>query len=79
VKLVWEDGRVDDVDISGVIYRNKVFASLRDNPKLFRSVKGVDRGLGIAWTKEMDYSAQSLRRLADEQRPITSRPKNVFE
>jgi len=66
LKLAWDDGRQNVVDMSGVIYRYKVFAPLRGNPKLFRRVKIVDRGYGIAWNNELDYPAQNLRRLPDE-------------
>ena len=79
LKLVWQDGREDVVEMAGVIYRYKVFAALRDNRKLFRGVKTVDRGLGIEWTDAMDYSAQSLRRLADEQRPMSGQELRAFE
>jgi len=79
LKLNWDDGRVDAVDMSGIIYRYKVFAPLRENPKLFRAVKRIDRGFGIAWTSELDYSAQSLRRLADEQRPMSGVELRSFE
>jgi uncharacterized protein DUF2442 len=71
LELVWEDGRIDVVDLSGVIGTYKVFAPLRDNPKLFHAVRMVDCGLGIAWNNDVDYSAQNLRRLADECRLIT--------
>ena len=79
LKLIWQDGRIDTVDMSGVIYRYKVFAPLRGNPKLFRTVKRVDHGLGIAWMDEMDHSAQSLRRLADEQRLMSGEDFRNFE
>ena len=79
LKIVWDDGRVDVVDMSGVIYRYTVFAPLRGDQKLFRAVRRVDRGYGIAWGKNMDYSAQSLRRLADEQRPMSGRELRLFE
>lgn len=79
LRLVWDDGRADTVDLSGVIYRYAVFAALRDNPRLFRSVRRIDRGYGIAWSRQMDYSAQSLRRLADEQRPMSGEELRSFE
>ncbi len=68
LKLAWCDGRVDRVDMSDVIHTYKLFTPLRGNPKLFRAVRVVDGGLGIAWTRAMDYSAESLHRLADSQR-----------
>jgi len=79
LKLVWHDGRTDRADLAGVVFRYKVFARLRDNPKLFRAIRLVDRGLGIEWADDMDYSAQSLRRLADEQRPMTGEELRAFE
>ena len=79
LKLVWQDGRDDIVDMVGVIYRYKIFAPLRGDTKAFRAVKLVDRGFGIAWSKTMDYAAQSLRRLADEQRPMSGDELRAFE
>ena len=64
LKLAWDDGRADVVDMSQVINSYKIFAPLRGNPRLFRRVKIVDRGYGIAWHNELNCSAQSLRRLA---------------
>src|SRR5258706_6304740 len=79
LKIAWDDGREAAVDMSGVVYRYKVFAPLRGSPERFRRVKIVDRGYGIAWNNELDYSAQSLRRLADEQRPMSGQELRAFE
>jgi|SRR6185295_2063808 len=79
LKVLWEDGREDVVDLAGVIYSYKVFAPLRDDPKRFRRLKAIDRGYAIAWNDAMDFSAQSLRRLADEQRPMSGQELRAFE
>ena len=79
LNIAWDDGRKDVVDLAGVVFRYGIFAPLRDNPKLFRTAKIIDGGLAIGWTEEMDYSAQSLRRVADEQRPMSGEELRSFE
>jgi hypothetical protein len=53
LKLVWH-GRAGRVDLSGVVFRYKVFSPLRSDPTAFRTVKMIDRGLAVAWNSEMD-------------------------
>jgi hypothetical protein len=79
LRLEWDDGRKDLVDLSGVIFRYSIFTPLRNDPKLFRAAAIIDGGLAIGWTEEMDYSAQSLRRVADEQRPMSGDELLSFE
>lgn len=67
----WDDDTRTTVDLAGVIARIKAFAPLTD-PKLFREARVVDWGDGIAWPNGLDYSADSLRLIGEEQRAMTN-------
>ena len=64
--VVWSDGRRTRVDFGDPIARLKVFAPLED-PALFGKVRVINDGWAIAWTDEIDYSSDSLWRLAERQ------------
>jgi len=78
LRIVWQDGSVDTVDMTGVVHRLPAFAPLR-NPAAFRKAHVIADGLGIGWDGELDYSARSLRILADEQRAMTGAELVAFE
>jgi hypothetical protein len=64
------------LDLTGLIARGKHFAPLWDDAEAFGGVEIVEGGLGVAWpvaTKwgRLDVSAETLRRIAEEQRPMT--------
>ena len=67
----WDDDTRTTVYLAGVIARIKAFAPLTD-PKLFREARVVDWGDGIAWPNGLDYSADSLRLISEEQRAMTT-------
>jgi len=64
------------VDLTGLLARSTHFAPLLDDTKAFVKVTIVEDGLGVAWpvgTKwgHLDLSASTLRRIAEEQQPMT--------
>ncbi len=64
------------VDLTGLLARSVHFAPLVHDAEAFAAVRIIQDGLGVAWpveTKwgELDLSAETLRRIADEQRPMT--------
>src|ERR1700730_1664106 len=68
-----EDHRLD---MTGLIARSAHFAPLMDDAESFAKVVVVEDGLGVAWpiqTKwgRLDVSAATLRRIAEEQEPMT--------
>jgi hypothetical protein len=70
------DRRSHELDMTGLIARSAHFAPLMDNPETFAKIEIVEDGLGVAWpvrTKwgRLDVSASTLRRIADEQKPMT--------
>jgi len=66
VAVTWRDGSKSVIDLSDPINRLKVFRPLREGD-LFQRVRVADYGWAIRWTKDIDYSADSLWRLAREQ------------
>ena len=62
----WDDGRSDTIDLTGVIARSRHFGPLEDL-ELFRQVEIINHGDAIAWPNGLDYGADTLRTVADEQ------------
>ena len=68
LRVRWQDGGEERViDVSGMIGSFKVYAPLRESPELFRQVRVGEYGPDILWTDEIDMSADTLWRLAQEQ------------
>jgi DNA-binding XRE family transcriptional regulator len=70
------DRRDRKVDMTGLIARSIHFAPLMEDTRSFAKISIVEDGLGLAWpiqTKwgRLDISASTLRRIADEQEPMT--------
>lgn len=64
------------IDLTSFIARSEHFSALMDDSETFAKAMIVEDGLGLAWpvaTKwgELDISAATLHRLADEQQPLT--------
>src|SRR5689334_19161098 len=65
-----------ELDLTGLMARSKHFAPLLDDTEAFAGAQIVEGGLGVAWpvrTKwgRLDVSASTLRRIAEEQEPMT--------
>ena len=74
--------RESDIDLTGLLARSVNFAPLMDDAETLAKAAIVEDGLGIAWpvkTKwgRLDISAATLRRIAEEQRPITNAVKSL--
>jgi hypothetical protein len=64
------------LDLTGLMARSVHFAPLAADPAAFADVTIVEDGLGVAWPVhtrwgDLDLSASTLRRIADEQQPMT--------
>ena len=77
----WERGGETLVDVTGLIETFKVYAPLRQSAALFRQVRVGEYGTDIVWSDELDMSADTLWRLAQEQSGVTSNSADdsVFE
>jgi hypothetical protein len=70
------DRRDMTLDMTGLIARSAHFAPLMDDAATFAKATIVEDGLGVAWPVEtkwgrLDVSAATLRRIAQEQEPMT--------
>src|ERR1700730_17226842 len=70
------DRRDRELDMTGLIARSAHFAPLVDDAKTFAKAAIVEDGLGVAWPVQtkwgrLDVSATTLRRIAEEQQPMT--------
>jgi hypothetical protein len=70
------DRRDRELDMTGLIARSAHFAPLMDDAETFAKAAIVEDGLGVAWPVQtkwgrLDVSASTLRRIADEQQPMT--------
>ncbi len=65
--ITWQDGSVSAVDVAEPINTFRLYAPLRHDPALFRSVQTGEFGTDIVWTDGIDMSADTLWRLAREQ------------
>jgi DNA-binding transcriptional regulator YiaG len=74
LRLRGDRGEESRIDISGMIESFGVFAPLRGSPERFRWVHLGEHGADIVWTDEIDISADTLSRLAQEQSGATMTP-----
>jgi hypothetical protein len=71
LRVQWENGETDVVDISRQIETFRVYAPLREAPELLRQVQIGEHGTDIVWPGDIDMSADTLWRMAQEQSGAT--------
>ena len=59
------------VNVSSLLKKFKIFEPLRQSPELFQAVRVGEYGTDIVWSDELDMSAETLWRLAQEQSGAT--------
>lgn len=61
-------GRTDIVDLAPTIFTFKVFRSLRDDPKLFKTVRVGEWGATIVWdgNEDLEIGAEAIEEMAEE-------------
>jgi DNA-binding XRE family transcriptional regulator len=74
LRVRWDSGKENLVDVSGMMQGFRVYAPLRDSPDLFRRVRVGEYGTDVVWTDEIDMAADTLWRLAQEQSGDTMTP-----
>ena len=74
LRIRWNNGDESLVNVSGLIETYHVYKALRYSPKLFRQVHIGEYGTDVLWNDEIDMSADTLWRLAQEQAGITMSP-----
>jgi DNA-binding transcriptional regulator YiaG len=74
LRIRWDSGEESRVDVSGLIESFRVYETLRRSPDLFRRMHVGEYGTDVVWSDEIDMSADTLWRLAQEQAGITMSP-----
>jgi hypothetical protein len=77
--VTWADGTKDRVDLTGLIHRSRHFRVFLEDPRAFRKVQVVHFGGGVEWKNGLDYGADTLKMMADEQRPVSGADLAAFE
>jgi hypothetical protein len=77
--VTWGDGTQDRIDLTGLVHRSRHFRVFLDQPAVFRKVHVADFGGGVEWENGLDYGADTLKMMADEQRPISGADLAAFE
>lgn len=67
MRITWDSGSENLVDVSGLIEKFRVYAPLRQSPELFSRARVGEYGTDVIWSEEIDMSANSLWRLSQEQ------------
>lgn len=71
LRIRWDAGDESSVDVSGPIGTFRVYEPLRRSPELFSQARVGEYGADIVWPNEIDMSADTLWRLAQEQSGAT--------
>ena len=74
LRVRWDKGDESLIDLSGMIASFRLYVPLRQSPELFRQVRVGEHGTDVLWTDEIDMSADTLWRLAQEQAGATMTP-----
>jgi DNA-binding transcriptional regulator YiaG len=74
LRIRWDKGDESLVDVSGLIETFRVYEPLRRAPELFAQVRLGEHGTDVVWTDDIDMSADTLWRLAQEQTGVTMSP-----
>lgn len=70
LRITWDDGQVDRIDMTGPIARLTALAPLEDKAA-FLQVSVDASAMGVEWPCGADFSGTGLRDLADAQKPMT--------
>jgi len=79
VNVTWADGGKDQVDLTGLIHRSRHFRVFLSEPAAFRRLSVAPFGAGIEWANGLDYGADTLKMVAEEQRPVSGADLLAFE
>ena len=74
LQIRWDNGDENQVDVSGLINTFRVYEPLRNSSAFFAKVQLGEHGTDIVWNDELDMSADTLWRLAQEQAGLTMSP-----
>ena len=75
LRIGWDKAADESVvDVSSLIGTFRVYEPLRRSPELFAQVRLGEHGADVVWPDDIDMSADTLWRLAQEQTGATMSP-----
>ena len=74
LRIRWDTGEESQVDVSGPVEAFRVYQPLRRSPELFARARVGEYGADVVWSDDIDMSADTLWRLAQEQTGATMSP-----
>ena len=74
LRIRWDRGDESEVDVSGLIATFRLFEPLRRSSELFTQARVGEHGTDVVWSDDIDISADTLWRLAQEQSGATMSP-----
>ncbi len=74
LRVRWDSGKENLIDLSGIIRSFRVYAPLRQSPELLQQVRIGEYGTDVVWTDAINMSADTLWRLTQEQLGETMTP-----
>jgi DNA-binding transcriptional regulator YiaG len=74
LRVRWDKADESRVDVSALVESFRVYEPLRRSPTLFARVRVGEHGTDVVWSDEIDMSADTLWRLAQEQTGQTMSP-----
>lgn len=74
LRIHWDKGGESRVDVSGLVETFRAYEPLRRSPELFCQVRPGEYGADVVWDDDIDMSADTLWRLAQEQAGLTMSP-----
>jgi DNA-binding transcriptional regulator YiaG len=74
LRIRWDKADESVVDVSGLIETFRVYEPLRRSPELFAQARRGEHGTDVVWSDDIDMSADTLWRLAQEQTGATMSP-----
>lgn len=67
VRVEWDDGREEVIDLRPAILSHRAYVSLRSNAGLFASFKVRDRGDSLVWPDGQELSADWIQELSPRE------------
>lgn len=67
LRIEWDDGSEEEIDVAPAIMSHRAFIGLRSNPELFQSFKVRDRGDSLVWANGVELSADWIKELAPRE------------
>ena len=67
LRVEWDDGREEEIDVAPAILSHRAYIALRSDPVLFASFAVRERGDSLVWPNGQELSADWIQELAPRE------------